>query len=74
MSEESPLHLQKEASPTTSLTSEQLERIALNRAKALELKRQREESKTCQEICDGAVCGNADIDPILSESFDEHTW
>ncbi len=74
MSAESPSQVPQEASPSTSLTFEQIERIALNRARALELKRKREESKTCQEICDGKVCGNIDIDSLLSESFDENIW
>lgn len=71
---ESPSPAPQESDPSASLTSEQIERIALNRARALELKRKREERNTCQEICDGKVCGNTDIDSLLSESFDEHIW
>ena len=75
VSEESPYQVSKEASPSKGLTLDQLERIALSRAKALELKRKRDaETKTCQEICDGKVCGNTDIDAMLSESFQEYIW
>jgi|LauGreDrversion4_1035100.scaffolds.fasta_scaffold1697647_1 hypothetical protein len=75
MSDDSPIQQQNEVSPKSSLTLEQLERIALNRAYALEKKRKLEDERNkCQEICDGKVCGNIDIDTFLSESFDEHIW
>ncbi len=76
MSDNSPIQQQQnETSPKSSLTLEQLERIALNRANALEKKRKLEDERNkCQEICDGKVCGNTDIDTLLSESFDEHIW